>query len=139
MLHLTSRDMPREKAQANSAIAGWRDLAWNQDFAWFTRAEARQFVPSEAKVGKKQDLPAPLLQRIACAHLIDNVRGQTIPFDESQLKKARLTTEVTAVVGDVVTLRLEGETRAVIEGQRQHGLDMQLLGKATSTWPRGDS
>jgi hypothetical protein len=137
VLHLTSRDLPREKGQANSAIAGWRELAWNQDFAWFTKAEARQFVPSEAKVGKKQDLPAPLLHRIACAHLIDNVRGQTVPFEERQLKKARLATEVTAVSGDVVTLRLEGETRAVIEGQRQHGLDMQLLGKATFDLAKG--
>jgi hypothetical protein len=137
VLHVTSRDMPREKGPANSAKAGWRELAWNQDFAWFTRAEAKQFVPSDAKVGKKQDLATPLLHRIACAHLIDNVRGQTIPFDESQLKKARLTSEVTAVGGDVVTLRLEGETRAVIEGQRQHGLDMQLLGKATFDLAKG--
>jgi hypothetical protein len=137
VLHLTSRDMPREKGQANLALTGWRELAWNQDFAWFTRAEARQFVPSEARVGENQDLPAPLLHRIACAHLIDNVRGQTVPFDESQLRKARLTTEVTAVDGELVTLRLEGETRAVIEGQRQHGLDMQLLGKATFDLARG--
>jgi hypothetical protein len=136
-LNVTSRDMPREKAKANPPRASWREFAWNQDFAWFTKAEARQFVPLEAKVGKKQDLPVPLLHRIACAHLIDNVRGQTFPFEESQLKKARLSTEVTAVDGDVVSLRLEGETRTAMEGGREHGLEMHLLGKATFDLAKG--
>jgi hypothetical protein len=88
-------------------------------------------------VGKKHDLPVPLLHRIACAHLIDNVRGQTAPFEESQVKKARLNTEVTAVDGDVVSLRLEGQTRTVMEGGHEHGLEMRLLGKATFDLARG--
>jgi hypothetical protein len=140
VLNVTSRDMPREKAKANPTTrASWLESAWNQDFAWFTKAEARQFVPAEAKVGKKQDLPVPLLHRIACAHLIDNVRGQTSPFEESELKKARISTEVTAVDGDVVSLRLEGETRTAREGEgrRAHGLDMRLLGKATFDVAKG--
>jgi hypothetical protein len=137
VLNVTSRDMPREKAKANPTRAGWRELAWNQDFAWFTKAEARQFVPPEAKVGNKQGLPVPLLHRIACAHLVDNVRGQTSPFEESEVKKARLSTEVTAVDGDVVSLRLEGETRTAMEGLREHGLEMRLLGKATFDRAKG--
>ena len=137
VLHVTSRDMPREQGKAKPPRAGWRELAWNQDFAWFTKAEARQFVPPEAKVGEKADLPVPLLRRIACAHLIDNVRGQTSPFEESQVKKARLSTEVTAVEGNVVSLRLEGETRTAMEGRREHGLQMRLLGKATFDLARG--
>jgi hypothetical protein len=137
VLNVTSRDLPREKATPGPTRAGWRELAWNQDFAWFTTAEARQFVPAEAKVGKKQDLPVALLHRIACAHLIDNVRGQTSPFEEGQVKKARLSTEVTAVDGDVVSLRLEGQTQTAMEGGRAHGLDVRLLGKATFDRARG--
>jgi hypothetical protein len=137
VLNVTSRDMPREKGMANPTRAGWREFAWNQDFAWFTKAEARQFVPPEAKVGKKQDLPVPLLHRLACAHLIDNVRGQTSPFEESQVKMARLSTEVTAVNGDVVSLRLEGETRTAMEGRREHGLAIRLLGKAMFDLAKG--
>jgi hypothetical protein len=137
VLNVTSRDMPREKAKASPTRAGWRELAWNQDFAWFTKAEARQFVPLEAKVGNKQNLPVPLLHRIACAHLVDNVRGQTSPFEESQVKQARLSTEVTAVDGDVVSLRLEGETRTAAEGRPEHGLEMRLLGKATFDLAKG--
>jgi hypothetical protein len=137
VLNVTARDLPREKARVAPKKAAWQETAWNQDFAWFTRAEARQFVPAEAKVGQKQDLPVPLIHRIACAHLIDNVRGQTAPFEERQVKKARLSTEVTEVDGGVVTLRLEGETRTALEGGREHGLEMRLLGKGTFDLKKG--
>jgi hypothetical protein len=138
VLNVTSRDMPREGGKASPpARARWREHAWNQDFAWFTKAEAKRFVPAGAKVGMRQDLAVPLIHRIACAHLIDNVRGQTSPFEESQVKKARLGAEVTAVDGDVVSLRLEGETRTSMEDQREHGLDMRLLGKATFDLAKG--
>ena len=42
-----------------------------------------------------------------------------------------MSTEVTAVDGAVVSLRLAGETRTAMEGRREHGLEMRLLGKAT--------
>ncbi len=131
VLYVTSRDMPRDPQKPNPTAGTWRELAWNQDYAWFTKDEAKQFLPAQPQVGKKQELPVPILHRIACAHLVDNVRGQTAPFEERQVKKARLTTEVTAVDGNVVTLRLAGETRTEAEGFRRHGLDMRLLGKAT--------
>ena len=142
MLTVTSRDMPRDAGQPKAgqpkaARADWRETAWNQDFAWFTKAEARQFLPPGPKVGAKQDLPAPVINRIACAHLIDNVRGQTSPFDEGQIKKARLTAEVTAVDGNAVSLRLEGETSTAVDGPRKHSLDMRLLGTATFDLAKG--
>lgn len=137
VLNVTSRDLPRESGKPGTARASRWEFAWNQDFAWFTRAEARQFLPAEAKVAKRQNLPVPLVHRIACAHLIDNVRGQTSPFEESEVKRARLTTEVTAVDGDVVSLRLEGETRTAMERRGEHGLEMRLLGKATFDQAKG--
>jgi hypothetical protein len=131
VLYVTTRDIPPETKEAKPAKADWRELAWNQDYAWFSKKEAKQFVPSEPTIGAKQDLAIPLMHRISCAHLVDNVRGQTVPFEENQVKQARLTAEVTAVDGKVVTLRLEGETLTAMEGQRKHGLDMRLLGNAT--------
>src|SRR5262245_8985587 len=142
VLSVTSRDMPREanhpKAeQPTAARADWRAQAWNQDFAWFTKAEARQFLPAEPKVAAKQDVPASVVNRIACAHLIDNVRGQTSPFNESQIKKARLSAVVTAVDGNTVSLRLEGETSTAVEVPRKHSLDMRLLGTASFDVAKG--
>src|SRR5262249_18793825 len=110
VLNVTARDLPREGGKANPGRAGGREIAWNQDFAWFTKAEARQFVPAEAKVGKRQDLPVPLLHRIACAHLIDNVRGQTSPFEESQVKKARPSTHLTAAAAPLAPPRPPAST-----------------------------
>jgi hypothetical protein len=137
VLTVNSRDMPRDADRPKAARADWRETAWNQDFAWFTRAEARQFLPAEPKVGAKQEIPVPVIHRIACAHLIDNVRGQTSPFDESQIKKARLTAEVTAVDANTVSLRLEGETSTAVDGPRQHSLDMRLLGTANFDRTKG--
>jgi hypothetical protein len=142
VLTVTSRDMPRGEGQPKAGLpkaarADWRETAWNQDFAWFTKAEARQFLPAEPKVGGKQDLPESIINRIACAHLIDNVRGQTNPFNESQIKKARLTAEVTKVDGNTVSLRLEGETSTAVDGPRKHSLDMRLLGSATFDLAKG--
>lgn len=134
VLTVTSRDMPRDTGKPKSeppAPPNRWETAWNLDFAWFTKAEARQFLPPEPKVGAKQELPAPILNRIVCAHLIDNVRGQTAPFNENHIKKARLTSEVTAVDGNRVSLRLEGETSAAMEGVRRNSLDMKLVGTAT--------
>jgi hypothetical protein len=140
VLHVYSRDLPRA-----DAAAGWRGKAWNQDYAWFTNEEARRFLPETVRVGQKHDIPAPLVRRIARAHLVDNVRGQTRPFDEQNIETSRLTAEVTAVAGGVVSLRLEGATRAAAEGNwpvggrrggrnatpQKHGYEAKLLGKAT--------
>jgi hypothetical protein len=142
VLSVNSRDLPRGEDkpkvdQPNSARANWRETAWNQDFAWFTKVEAQQFLPSEVKMGAKHDLPVAIVNRIACAHLIDNVRGQTSPFHEHQLKKARLTAEVTAVDGKKVSLRFDGETSAAMDSPRKHSLDMNLAGTATFDQTKG--
>src|SRR5262249_29514347 len=111
------------------AKQSWWNTAWNQDYAWFTKAEARQFLPAVPQAGRRRDVPVSIIHRIACAHLVDNVRGQTVPFEEDQVTKARLVVEVTGVDANVVTLRLEGETRTADgEGALSHGLEMRLLG-----------
>jgi hypothetical protein len=139
VLHVYSRDLPRE-----SEAAGWRGKAWNQDYAWFKQAEGKQFLPAELSAGKKHELPAALVRRIARGHLVDNVRGQTVAYNDRHIEKARLTTEVTGVERGVVSLRLEGETRAAAEGNwsvgglrsragtpQKRGFEARLLGKAT--------
>lgn len=138
VLRVNSRDLSRETG------ADWRGTAWNQDYAWFSKAETRQFLP-QPQVGQKLEVPAPLIRRIARCHLVDNVRGQTWPFDDGNVEKTRLTAEVAAVKGNVITLRLEGETRTSAEGTwsvrgyqdmnspspQKRGFDTKLLGKAS--------
>jgi hypothetical protein len=139
VLKVNTRDLPRDPPQKGR----WAD-AWNQDFAWFTREEARRFLPAEVEPGRMHEVPRPLVERLARLHLLDNVRGQTSPFPAEAIRDATLTSRVTAVDGDVVSLRLEGRTQAVQKGNwsirgyrdmnrpgaQERGLEMQLLGSA---------
>jgi len=139
VLRVNTRDLPREKQ-----IADCRSKAWNQDFAWFKKDEARQLLPEQPSVGAKQEAPALLAQRIARCHLVDNVRGQTSAFQPQDVEKAQFATEVLAVTGDVVSLRIEGETRTAAEGvwpvndrwdasqpqPQKRGFETRLLGTA---------
>lgn len=88
----------------------------NRDAVWFSKEELAGFVPEQCKVGAAHNVAAVLVERLARFALVDNVRGQTLPFARSTVKGSRLRAEVIAVDGDVVTLRFSGSTRAVTDG-----------------------
>ena len=98
VLKVNTRDLPRNPPQQGR----WAD-AWNQDFAWFTKDEAGQFLPGEIEPGRTREVPRPLVERLARFHFLDNVRGQTSPFPARAIEDATLTSRVTAVHGDVVS------------------------------------
>ena len=139
VLKVNTRDLPRDPPQEGS----WADV-WNQDFAWFTRDEAEQFLPRTIAPGRTRKVPRALVERLARFHFLDNVRGQTPPFPARAIEDATLTSRVTAVAGDVVSLRLGGRTKAVQKGDwpirgfedmnrpsgQERGLEMKLLGRA---------
>lgn len=142
VLHVNTRDLPRDTA---TQASDWRGNAWNQDYAWFKKDEARQFVPESPKLGDKMEVPSSLVRRIVRCHLVDNVRGQTWPWDDNHVQAARLQVEVTGVEGSIVSVRLEGEVKTYAEGTwsvrgfrdqrtpttQKRGFDARLLGKAT--------
>lgn len=118
----------------------WRGRAWNQDQAWFTRAEAAAMVP-EARVGAVRDVERRLVERLARLHLVDSVRGQTPPFGKDAVVEASLRSEVVAVAGREVQLRLRGRTHAVAKGrwvirnrgepvEHERGVQCEIEGRA---------
>jgi hypothetical protein len=111
VLRVNSRDLPRQEQAAD-----WRGSAWNQDYTWFTKDEARLLVPEKPVAGQRREVPELIPHRIARCSLVDNVRGQTWPYAPEDVRHARLTSEVIAVDGDVLTLRLTGATQTVAEG-----------------------
>lgn len=139
ILKVHTRDLPRDPPQEGR----WAD-AWNQDFAWFTKEEAREFLPGDIEPGRSHQVPRGLVERLARLHLLDNVRGQTSPFPADAIQDATLTSRITAVEGDLVSLKLEGRTKAVQKGEwsirgyrdmnrpssQERGLEMKLLGTA---------
>jgi hypothetical protein len=139
VLHVFSRDLPREGVPTD-----WRGRAWNQDFAWFRADEMTELLPDATQIGARRDIPHHLLRRLARAHLVDNVRGQTIPYEEEHIKSAEWSSEIIDVDDDRITIRLTGHSRCEAKGSwpvagfqaadspslQNRGFDAVLLGIA---------
>ncbi len=138
-LQVFSRDLPR----AHSSTGRWGQ-AWNNDFAWMTREEARSLLPATIKVGERQTAPQALVQRLACLSLVDNVRGQTGPLSARDVRRASLTATITSTASDIADVRLDGETHTEAAGRwsisgyrdlntpsdQERGIQTRILGKA---------
>jgi hypothetical protein len=109
----------------------------NRDYAWFSADEARLLLPATLEPGARRDVPPLVVRRLARFHLVDNVRGQTLPFaDEEVAADSWLASEVVGREGDGVVLRLRGATRAVAEGPWLMGDNAWTPG---GEYPRGVS
>jgi hypothetical protein len=121
VLRVVARDQTRER---------WPDS--NLDYAWFRKDEVRALLPAELKKGAKHNVPRELVQRLARFHLLDNVHALNYTFfPKEAIEKARLTSTVVQVEGDLVSLSFEGETRASMVSPKIIGYEPKLLGRAT--------
>lgn len=124
------------------ALSGQPLARWNRDMCWFSKEEVKAMLPSPLRPGSSFDL-SELARRLARFHLVDNARGQTLPFAESELQRVRLRAEAIAKVGDTIVLALEGETLARAKGpwllgqnlwkpgaELAHGIETKLIGRA---------
>jgi hypothetical protein len=140
VLELFVRDLPRK----TGPVAGELAAMWNRDIAWFTEEEVRSMIPPRRTPGERHRLPDKLVRRLARLHLLDSVRGinDARPFEDKHVEQAMMFLEVVKVEGDVLSLRIEGATRAVepplVEArgsgrpdERERGYDARLLGRAT--------
>ena len=105
VLKQTLRDLPRPADHPTPQV---RPEAINFDYAWFTKDEAKLFLPGTLEVGARVELPRAIVRRLARFHLLDSVRGETPAWREENVVHARLQTEVTGVDGSQVHLRLTG-------------------------------
>ncbi len=97
----------------NKGLFGERSRLWNPDYAWFTEDELVAGFPDAMKNEDDLDLSS-IARRLARFHLIDNVRGQSLPFADSEIELAELTASVLGG-GDSATLLFRGRTRAVAD------------------------
>ena len=128
VLKVNTRDLPRDPPPQGRWAA-----AWNQDYAWFTKDEAGQFLPGEIQPGRTREVPRALVERLARFHFLDNVPRTDFAVFGEAIEDATLTSRVTSVDGDVVSLRLEGRTRAVQKG------DWSIRGYRDMNKPSGQS
>lgn len=89
----------------------------NRDHIWFTADEARGWLPTEPTVGATHAVAPVIVQRLVRFHLVDNVRGQTLPFTPEDIERAELRTKIVSKEGNVVTFEVHGETAAFSEGE----------------------
>ncbi len=128
VLRCVGRDLPA----ALDPRAPPPDARSNQDHVWLSADEARALVPAGVRPGEAWEL-VPLARRLARFHLVDNVRGQTLPFAEPEVAGSWLRARAVAEDGARLALALEGATRASSDGT-------WLLGENDWTperpWPR---
>jgi len=122
------RDLPRKEGEVKGFWAGM----WNQDFAWFTRDEARSLVPESKEPGARKAAPEKLARRLARLHLVDHVRGGTRPFSDSAVKSIQIGFQVIRAEGAALRLKIDGSSLADEKGGKTVcGFDAKLAGNAT--------
>lgn len=107
VLEVICRDLPRTPKPSTSRSKN----AYNQDYAWFRKAEARAFLPGQPVKGARLKVPRDLVERLARFHYVDLVRGHTAAFPAKAVERADLTVEVIDVRGNLVSLGFRGRTR----------------------------
>jgi hypothetical protein len=140
VLEIFVRDLPRKTGPIDPKLAEM----WNRDFAWFTKDEVRSMIPATRKPGERHSVPDELVRRLARLHLLDSVRGinDARPFDGEHVEKAAMFMSVVKVDGDLLSLSIDGATRAVepplvaAKGsgrpdEKERGYEAKLLGHAT--------
>jgi hypothetical protein len=76
VLSVICRDLPRSPKPNKSPSRN----AYNQDYAWFRKGEARAFMPAKPIKGAKRNGPRDLAERLARFHFVDLVRATRRPF-----------------------------------------------------------
>ncbi|MDA1016158.1 MAG: hypothetical protein O3A00_17090 [Planctomycetota bacterium] len=107
VLSAICRDLPR----GNKPDASLSRNAYNQDYAWFRKAETRAFLPAQPIKGAKHQVAREVVERLARFHFVDLVRGHTSSYPQEAVERAELSAEVTDVNGNLISLRFQGRTR----------------------------
>jgi hypothetical protein len=136
VLSMITRDLPADGDPDQPGAA-----RWNQDRVWFSRDEARRWLPEDPKQGDKHPVPQELVSRLARLHLVDTVNGQTSPFSPGQVRGSQIATEVLERKGARVKLKITGATKGESEGRGRresaHGVQTHLLGHAVYDLNKG--
>lgn len=129
VLQMYTRDLPTSGNAKDEAAA-----KWNQDPVWFSREEARRWLPHDLEVGKVFELPKDLALRLATKHLIDMVKGQADTFNEDEIEELSISVHVVELSETHANIEIKGTTRAVAsktERAPERGVRTELLGSAS--------
>ena len=107
----------------------------NLDAVWFSADEVDGWLP-ELRVGAQRAVSERIVDRLAQVALVDNVRGQTLPFARVELGDCALQSVVLAIRGPKIDLQISGSTYAEAKGPWVNG---DNYWKPSREWPRSMS
>ncbi len=116
---------------------------WNMDHVWFSEQESHLWVPKIKNIGAIYECPKIIKDRLFRFHLVDNVRGQTLPFASEEIKTANLNVELVDINDSSLELKISGDSKAIAKGKWKlgeniwtpphdldHSISTNILGKA---------
>jgi hypothetical protein len=109
VLRVRTRELERDGADGycRAAPRGGRPALAALDHLWLTREEARALVPARGE----EPVPAAIARRIARFHLVDDTRGEPVPWRREEVRLAEMTVALECAEGAVVTARVRGAAR----------------------------
>ncbi|MFT5287138.1 MAG: hypothetical protein ACI8TQ_003317 [Planctomycetota bacterium] len=128
VLRSTQRDLPTSGSPLDERLP-----RFNADHVWIQKDEARGFLPEDLTIGATRTVSNLLTERLARFHVVDNVRGQTLPFSPREVAASKLASEITAIDEDLVSLQVTGTLRANSDGIWDMG---DNIWKPNGEWPR---
>ena len=116
---------------------------WNMDHVWFNKSEAKQWIPKKHKKGESIECTNIIKDRLFRFHLVDNVRGQTLPFAPQEIKKSELQVEIIDVNQSELKINITGSSLAIAKGpwllgendwtpdyELDHSIETNIIGSA---------
>ena len=120
-----------------------RGSRWNMDHVWFNKEEAKLWIPEKIKEKETHECPDIIKDRLFRFHLVDNVRGQALPFAPQEIKESSLQVEIVELDQSNLKLRITGNSLAVAKGpwllgendwtptqELNHRIETNILGSA---------
>jgi hypothetical protein len=127
VLSMITRDLPADCDPSQPGAT-----RWNQDRVWFSRDEARQWLPRNPQPGDQHQVPQELVSRLVRLHFVDTVNGQTSPFAPGEVTGSQIATAVVERTGARVKLKITGTTKGNSSGRGQresaNGVETRILG-----------
>jgi hypothetical protein len=105
----------------------------NRDAVWFAATECGSLAPPREPAGHSWQVGSVVVERLAATVLVDNVRGQTLPFASIEVAEATLRGRIVSESADEVAVAFDGRTRAEA-GEDWHLGDTYW--KPERSWPR---
>ena len=117
---------------------------WNMDHIWFNKEEMNLWLPKEKRLGEIYQCPKIIQDRLFRFHLVDNVRGQTLPFAPEEIKESKLNVKIIGIDEQIINIEITGSSEAIAKGpwllgendwtpphDLDHKIKTNLLGKAS--------